>query len=401
MENQTFEQDGILYLENKNENTISIIGNKLDSVNSKDVPNHIDNQQYISICKYFEERTNKKSKTNIFSRLFSSLFGNKNENDNDQQIKINFIKDNLQIENSTLQLQKPKRPSRFLIGKYVTKIGEDSFYFCKQIQEITFADLSELQTIERNAFSYSSLRYLQIPENAILQDGWCSDTAHLTSITINPKNRRYSSKDGRIIIGKSEIEKDEYDILVFCVRSMENVIIPSSIEVISPNAFEYCKKLQQVAFSSLSKLRIIDDYSFFYSSIQSIIIPSSVTLLGKSCFTECRSLSYVFFPDQSKLEMISEYAFAYSSIVKIEIPSSVVHIGKYAFYSCKNLLKVSFSNNSKLQIDEGAFSCSSIKYISIPSSVTQIQREVFSNCVTLKQISIPSSITKIGARQNL
>lgn len=104
MENQTFEQDGILYLENKNENTISIIGNKLDSVNSKDVPNHIDNQQYISICKYFEERTNKKSKTNIFSRLFSSLLGNKNENDNDQQIKINFIKDNLQIENSTLQL---------------------------------------------------------------------------------------------------------------------------------------------------------------------------------------------------------------------------------------------------------------------------------------------------------
>lgn len=375
MENQTFEQDGILYLENKNENTISIIGNTLDSVNSKDVPNLIDIQHYISICNYFEEQTNKKSKPNIFSRLFSSLFGNKKDNDNEQQIKINFIKDNLQIENSTLQLQKPKRPSW-----YVTKICEDSFYFCKQIREITFADLSELQTIEKNAFSYSSLRYLQIPENAILQDGWCSDTAHLTSITINPKNRRYSSKDGRIIIGKSEIEKDEYDILVFCVRSMENVNIPSSIEVISPNAFEYCKNLQQVAFSSLSKLRIIDDYSFFYSSIRSIIIPSSVTLIGKSCFAECRSLSYVSFSDQSKLETIGEYAFAHSSIVKIEIPSSFLHIGKYAFYSCKNLLKVSFSNNSKLQIDEGPFSYSSIEDISIPSSVTQIQKEVFSNC---------------------
>ena len=218
----------------------------------------------------------------------------------------------------------------------------------------------------------------------------------MSSFTIISNNPRYSSINNQIIVGKSDIENENYDILVFCVRYIKNVIVPDDIEIIDSNSFEYCRELQQVSFSKLSKLRIIDDYSFYLTSIQSITIPSSVTHLGKSCFAECRNLHNVSFSNQSKLEIIDEYAFSNSLIVEIEIPSNVTIINKYAFYSCKNLLKISFSPNSKLQIiGDGAFSNSSIQNFAFPLGVTQIQKDVFSNCKKLQQVSISSSITKI------
>lgn len=118
MENQTYEQDYILYLINRDENTISIIGNTLDSVNTTQEPKHFI-KQYSTILPNNNDEN--ESKPNIFSRMFSLLFGNKQ--DNEHEMIINTIDNFIQKQNSN---------SWLLVKNNVTKICENSFYFLKK-----------------------------------------------------------------------------------------------------------------------------------------------------------------------------------------------------------------------------------------------------------------------------
>lgn len=62
----------------------------------------------------------------------------------------------------------------------------------------------------------------------------------LTTINIDPNNPRYSMYDnGKLMIGKSSIESEKYDVLLFADRSIKCVTIPSC------NAFEKCQNLKK------------------------------------------------------------------------------------------------------------------------------------------------------------
>ena len=59
-----------------------------------------------------------------------------------------------------------------------------------------------------------------------------------------------------MIIGKSTLEQEHYDVLVFCIRNIENIKIPDFIEIIDSYSFQECHKLQSVEFPS--NLKIIE-----------------------------------------------------------------------------------------------------------------------------------------------
>ena len=47
-----------------------------------------------------------------------------------------------------------------------------------------------------------------------------------------------------MIIGKSSIEKDKFDVLIFCARNAEKVRIPNFIKTIGSYSFNKCYQLR-------------------------------------------------------------------------------------------------------------------------------------------------------------
>lgn len=155
------------------------------------------------------------------------------------------------------------------IPPHVTQISKETFSYCKQLKTIEFPSNSALRKIEKDAFLRSRIQSIMIPQNLVeLEEGWCDGTRYLNNIIITQNNPYYSLYEDNFIVTKSSSEKENFDVLVFCRRNVETVVIPDFVEVIGPYAFNECKKLQQVEFTENSNIRIIDKFAFEGSSIQ-------------------------------------------------------------------------------------------------------------------------------------
>lgn len=73
---------------------------------------------------------------------------------------------------------------------------------------------------------------LYIPESLVdLKDGLCLGTHGLRKIEINSNNQRYFLyNDNKMIIGKSSIENEYFDVIVFVACDVKKVIIPNFIK---------------------------------------------------------------------------------------------------------------------------------------------------------------------------
>ena len=281
--------------------------------------------------------------------------------------KIEFEKNSkLQIiEKDAFQSSKIKS---ITIPSEVRKIGKRAFFCCGLLTKIEFEKNSKLQEIEESAFCGSSIESIEIPSGVIdIKENAFLDLEKLKKISFDPSNPRYYGHDEKMIIGKSKIESDDYDCLLFCIQSVKNVIIPDSIKQIGP-------------------------YSFCRSLIESITIPSEVTVIEKKAFYDCKNLQQIEFAKNSKLQIIEKGVFNGTSIKSIIIPPEVKKIGKKAFYDCKKLQQIEFSKDSKLQtIGEDAFKETLIESIKIPSGVTDLNEDCFFGASKLKNVSIDSS----------
>ena len=209
----------------------------------------------------------------------------------------------------------------------------------------------------------------------------------MNKINVSPNNPYFKTYDDKFIIGKSFINQENYDKLIFCVRDIEFVNIPNFIEHICSAAFNCCKKLRNVEFSNDSKLKTIELGAFNSSGIESIIIPSSVTYIGSHSFSSCKNLRKVVFQKDSKLQKIDSAAFQETSIEKISIPSQVTRIGEHAISNCKKLKFIEIPYDSNLQIfGFCALNYSLFSSIFFPSKVSKIGGHIFDGCNNLKII---------------
>lgn len=146
---------------------------------------------------------------------------------------------------------------------------------------------------------------------------------------------------------KSKIEGENYDLLVFCVRNIEKVTIPSFIEHICPYAFDQCQQLKQVEFEPNSKLKIIDHSAFHSTNIEKISILSTVTTIGKYSFFGCEKLQQIEIQPDSQLEIIDEFALGYTSIEKIMIPSKLKELNEGWHSNSKKLKEIIVDENNQ------------------------------------------------------
>lgn len=154
--------------------------------------------------------------------------------------------------------------------------------------------------------------------------------------------------DNKYILGKSSIDNDYFDVLVFSVRNINTVKIPSFIKKIEPFAFNECLSIRTFENSSDSNLQIIDENAFDNSSINKFIVPQRLTTINKKAFENCFHLKFITISNDSNLQFIGDYAFSYSKIESIYIPPLVTHIGKKICIGCKFLQIIEIDANLEL-----------------------------------------------------
>ena len=245
-------------------------------------------------------------------------------------------------DDSAVSVNIPKIVSYDGYDYYVTKIGEAAFEYCPRLVNITIHD--SITSIVRWAFRGCSI---------------------LTSITIDQKNKYFSSENGVLF------NNDKSELVAYPAgNSSKEYTIPDSVKSIDDFAFNECLNLTSITLPE--SIISIGDWAFIdCTSLKNITIPNSVTSIGSYVFEGCTSLT------------------------NITIPNSVTSIGNGAFYNCTSLSSITIPS-SVTSIGGSAFRyCSSLANITIPNSVTSIKEFVFENCTSLSSITIPSSVTSI------
>ena len=278
-----------------------------------------------------------------------------------------------------------------IIPSFIRQIGSYAFSQCKKLKTVEFGINSKIESIEKKAFFESSLKKIKIPSSIVdLKEGWCECTQKLTDIEIiQSEIQNISIFDEKFIVGKTDQKSDTFDVLLFSVRDIVHVTIPSHIKRIDSYAFNMCKNIDHFEFQPNSQLQIIGRGAFNGSSVTEITIPSSVIEIGKAAFCSCENLVKVEFEENSKLKIIGKKSFSEVAIESIAIPPSVIKIESNAFEFCYGLQKVEFSVDSKIQtIEKVAFYDSSISKLTIPSSIVHLEESWCSETAKLADITI-------------
>ena len=293
----------------------------------------------------------------------------------------------------------------------ITRIEANAFRSNTRIKKLEFSDDSSLLSIGKNSFRKSSIKNISIPTSVEeLQEGWCSYTFDLNTVTISPGNPNFKYLDDQqqIIIGKSDKKSENFDVLIFASRNIIEAIIPSQIKHISSFAFNKCTKLQTVFISENSILHSIGKKAFSSSLIRSLYIPASVEELQEGWCCETAKLKKVTIsPDNPNFKYMDEkhqiivgksdknsenfdvLVFANREINKVTIPSQIKRICSFSFDECQNLRTIGFSENSMLHsIGKKAFSSSLIRSLYIPASVEELQEGWCCETAKLKKVTI-------------
>ncbi|KAK8875922.1 hypothetical protein M9Y10_006100 [Tritrichomonas musculus] len=210
------------------------------------------------------------------------------------------------------------------IPSTVKRICSYSFNDCYNIKFIEFSKDSQLVSIDKCAFLYSSVESISIPATVEqLNEGWCEGTTKLSKFILSPENQYYSTLNPKIIVKKSDKYGKRFDVIVFACRNIDRVVVPSYITRIASHAFSGCRYMQSIEFPRDSKLTRIDDFAFAFSSIENIIIPTSIKVIGRRAFFGCRQLNNVKFSIEAQVDLIENGAFEETGLKKIAIPQDV------------------------------------------------------------------------------
>ena len=288
----------------------------------------------------------------------------------------------------------PAQKTEVSIEQGVQLIMNCSFYGCKNITDITIPD--GVQEIYREAFAYSGLTTLHVPDNVYV--------AYTGAFYGTPWEENLP--DGPVYVGK-------------CLYKY-NGELPASYEVKDGTVAitGYCFDDKENYFSGQSNLkevklpqtlRYIGEYAFKGSAITKIELPDSLEWVEEGAFCGKRD-SMTLFDPQSVLEEVTfgdkiEFVGydAFNSKWFENQPDGMVYIGQTA-YKYKGSLpeSVSIKDGTKY-IGTYAFSLTEkgigddwkLKSVTIPEGVETIKYGAFANNSNLKSVCLPKSIQTI------
>ena len=135
------------------------------------------------------------------------------------------------------------------------------------VKTVKFDKNSKVTTIYQNAFSSLYIEEIYFPDSlSELKERWCNNTSKLSEILVSKSNNKFKYIDDKYLVGKTDINSDEFDNLLFVRRDADEISIPSSAIKICEGAFYNCEKLIKVEISPKSNLQIIQMHFHFQKS---------------------------------------------------------------------------------------------------------------------------------------
>ncbi|MBP5363608.1 MAG: leucine-rich repeat domain-containing protein [Ruminococcus sp.] len=253
---------------------------------------------------------------------------------------------------------------KVVFPKSLKRIGNNTFADCPRLKKVTLPD--SIEEIKYGAFQNSGLKEANIPKSLVKNSG-C-----IFKGTPFEETLEKAASDGFVIFN---------DVLLYkYVGNEENVVIPDGIENICDRAFWTARNVKTVGIPE--SVRYINS-AFEYSSVENLVIPDTVDTESEMSFYFCDNLKEIVLPD--KLTEISPCAFKYcASLESISIPESTRSIGSSAFEGCKSLERIIIPESVE-EIGDNAFSnCNSLKEVVINGS-PHMGKDVFKNTPAKKQ----------------
>ena len=282
------------------------------------------------------------------------------------------------------------------IPSKVTVICSQAFQFCQSLVSVIFEDASCLINIASEAFSWTGLLSLSLPESLQEIGDEAFRGTHLSEIDIPQgiqklgdrvfadcaklKTVRFVGGSGFNLIGGKRI----FEGTTGChVTIADN--ISKSVENLLPVG---CS----VSISKDNKLFVVDE-PFVYSSDRTTLVrcfrnsslvhvPRCVKKIGRYCFDGCKNISEICFENGSQLEKLSKYSFRHVCLTKLTVPCGVKTIGRDVFVESV-LEYLDFEDGSQLTtISE---SIGSVENLKIPANVSSVEAEAL---VGVKKITV-------------
>lgn len=249
-------------------------------------------------------------------------------------------------------------------------IGKDAFWGCSKLNTIVIPE--KITKIEEGTFAKcTALKHENTNKDGIVE-GILVKAKALQSIG-DEAFYGCDKLDDITPLMQSTVTSIGKKAFMSCSALNKPVTLPEGITVLEDETFSGCSKLPEIKLNE--KLTKIGYRSFFKcSALTEMNIPKTVVTIGKEAFNEASNLSKITLNEG--LQTIGERAFAklsgngvddndnpiFIGLNEIVIPNSVETIDKYAFADCWNLDKVTFGTGLKF-IGEGAFRNSNKKDI--------------------------------------
>lgn len=255
-------------------------------------------------------------------------------------------------------LSTPINVSSVFIPATVLSIGDSAFIYCDALTTVTFAENSQLKSIEGAAF-------------------WGSEHVH-------PRFKEIKIPDSVETIGNGAFYE---------CRDLERIALPSALQTLSSVTFYNCTALSEVTFPA--SLKTIESSAFSgCRNLSEVKLPASLTAIQSSVFHLCINLKTVSY--DGSLEQWSRIT-ADNDVLGYSCPSLVMSDYTAQFILVKNAF-----------LDPPPKTVTITKYtgtestVILPSTinswpVTKIGEDALKDNTTITSVTIPDSVTEIGA----
>lgn len=255
-------------------------------------------------------------------------------------------------------LSTPINVSSVFIPATVLSIGDSAFIYCDALTTVTFAENSQLKSIERAAF-------------------WGSEHVH-------PRFKEIKIPDSVETIGNGAFYE---------CRDLERIALPSALQTLSSVTFYNCTALSEVTFPA--SLKTIESSAFSgCRNLSEVKLPASLTAIQSSVFHLCINLKTVSY--DGSLEQWSRIT-ADNDVLGYSCPSLVMSDYTAQFILVKN----DFLDPPPKTVTITKYTGTESTVI-LPSTinswpVTKIGEDALKDNTTITSVTIPASVTEIGS----
>lgn len=337
-------------------------------------------------------------------------------------------------ENGVLHLTDEAISGDIVIPKDVVMIPE-SLFAGKNIRKVTFAKGSALKTIEKGAFSGSTITEISLPGGVTeiaadtFKNCFSLKTVAMVEVT-SVGNNAFENCSALTTVQIPNI-KTIGDRAFYGCSTLSNISSLGTVETIGVEAFQNCVKLysdekDDLFVDGMNKnpgiaLISVGDRAFYgCTSIKTVgmkYTQSDITF-GSGVFQNCTALTEIWLPES--LNMIPDRTFMgcktlvnvtfgkntdsigasafqdCKALTSLLLPEDVKTIGASAFENCTALKKVTFNTNLKTIGDSAFKGCTGLTTLDIKKNVDTIEEDAFAACSALTKVTIRSYNSKTG-----